>query len=64
MKKLIWFLLAVPGLAQEVATQAPQQTPLPITSQDQPPANAAGQSRDQSVIKPKPAGEVIKPKDY
>jgi hypothetical protein len=33
-------------------------------NQDKPPANAAGQSKDRSVLKPKPAGEAIKPKDY
>lgn len=48
---------------QQTATPpAPaQQTP---ANQDKPPANAAGQSRDRSVIKPKPAGMAIKPKDY
>lgn len=32
--------------------------------QNRPPANAAGQSRNRSVIKPKPGQLVIKPKDY
>jgi len=41
----------------------PPQTP-PPANQGQPPANGAGQSRDRSVIKPKPGGEAIKPQDY
>jgi membrane-associated phospholipid phosphatase len=32
--------------------------------QNRPPTNAAGQSRDRSVLKPKPGQEAIKPKDY
>jgi membrane-associated phospholipid phosphatase len=33
-------------------------------SQNKPPADAAGQSRDRSLLKPKPGAEAIKPKDY
>ena len=33
-------------------------------NQDKPPANAAGRSRDRSLLKPKPGSEAIKPKDY
>jgi hypothetical protein len=40
------------------------QTDSPPVTQDKPPANAAGESADKSVIKPAPGGEAIKPKDY
>jgi len=72
---LVVFFFIVSGVEgqelQELAgQQAPQQTAAPAAAnqtpvnQDKPPANAAGQSKDRSVLKPKPAGEAIKPKDY
>jgi len=41
-----------------------QDKPGAAADRDKPPENAQGQSRDRSVIQPKPAGEAIKPKDY
>jgi len=55
-------LLAFVWTAFSLAGQP--QTTLNGQSQAQPPANAAGESADRSVIKPKPGGEAIKPKDY
>jgi membrane-associated phospholipid phosphatase len=47
-------------------TQAEKQSQSATQDQNpnQPPANTQGQSRDRSVIRPKPGGEAIKPKDY
>src|SRR5215831_20226974 len=68
---LVAFLIVFGVEGQELTEQqAPQQTAAPAAAsqtpvnQDKPPANAAGQSKDRSVLKPKPAGEAIKPKDY
>lgn len=54
MKLLLSLLFLVPAFAQTD----------PATPPDKPPANAAGQSLDKSVIKPEPGTEAIKPKDY
>jgi len=62
VSNLLLFLLFVsPAFSQN--QQSPATAP-DAPAQDQPPANAAGQSRDRSVLKPKPGGEAIKPKDY
>lgn len=61
MKILLCIVFLSPVFAQ---TEAPPGTaPAPV-NQDKPPASATGQSRDRSVIKPKPGSEVIKAKDY
>lgn len=43
---------------------APPPDGIPQTDQSKPPANAAGQSSNRSVTKPKPGAQAIKPKDY
>lgn len=53
--------LTLLGPAYAQTTQTPPTAP---ANQDTPPANSAGRSRDRSVLKPKPGGEAIKPKDY
>lgn len=52
--------------ASEAADPGQDQTgnAISTTRQNRPPANAEGQSRDRSVLKPKPGQEAIKPKDY
>jgi len=55
MRFLLCVLFLLPAFAQ---TESPPVTP------DKPPANAAGESVDKSVIKPAPGSEAIKPKDY
>lgn len=57
MKFLLYLIVLSPALAQTVISPDPANTGTA-------PANAVGQSRDRSVIKPKPGGEAIKPKDY
>jgi membrane-associated phospholipid phosphatase len=65
MKFLLCVLFLSTGFAQTGTPPPAEPAPPPSNqAQDKPPANAAGQSRDRSVIKPKPAGEAIKPKDY
>lgn len=61
MKFVLYAIFLLPAFAQ-----TPGQTPPAAGQPDQsrPPANAAGQSRDRSVLKPKPGQEAIKPKDY
>jgi hypothetical protein len=54
MRFILYVLFLLPAFAQTEQT-APQ---------DKPPANAAGESVDKSVIKPTPGSEAIKPKDY
>ena len=54
MRFLLCILFLSPAFAQT-------DSPAP---QDKPPANAAGESVDKSVIKPVPGSEAIKPKDY
>lgn len=61
MKFLLTVVLILPAFAQTAPTANPGAAP---TDQDKPPANSVGQSRDRSVIKPTPAAEAIKPKDY
>jgi membrane-associated phospholipid phosphatase len=55
MKVLLFALFLMPAFAQ---TQTQPQQP------DRPPATPSGQSRDRSVLKPKPGAEILKPKDY
>lgn len=59
---------AEPAQAQGDQAQAPPAQTPPAQAQpapqDRPPANAKGQSRDRSTLKPKPGQEAIKPKDY
>ncbi len=55
MRLCICVLFLLPAFAQ---------TDTPAASQDKPPANAAGESVDKSVIKPAPGTAAIKPKDY
>ena len=64
-KLLLFVLFAAAAFSQDASPQSAQP---PAQNQPavqaKPPANAEGQSRDKSVIKPKPGGEVIKPQDY
>lgn len=60
MKFLLFLAVLLPALAQT----PPATGASGPTDQNRPPANAAGQSRDRSVLKPKPGQEAIKPKDY
>ena len=53
-KLLLCVCILLPAFAQDA----------PPPDQDRPPANSEGQSRDQSVTKPSPGQEAIKPKDY
>jgi membrane-associated phospholipid phosphatase len=53
MRFLVGVLFLLPAFAQTDPTP-----------QDRPPANAAGESVDKSVIKPTPGSEAIKAKDY
>lgn len=76
MKILVCGLMLLPAFAQQglpsapapsASTDASQAQPAnaaAAVNQNRPPANAIGQSRDRSVIKPKPGQEAIKPKDY
>lgn len=58
-------LLAAPASSDPADPgQAQPANPSAAAEQNRPPANAAGQSRDRSVLKPKPGQEAIKPKDY
>lgn len=59
-------MFLLPAFPQNEQPQSAGNTQNQNQNQDQgqPPANAAGQSRDRSVLKPKPGGEVIKPQDY
>jgi len=59
MKVLVCVLFLSPALAQ---TNPP--APAPQAQPAKPPANAKGQSRDRSVLKPKPGTEALQPKDY
>jgi len=61
MKILLCLISLLPVFAQ---TEPLAGTSPATVDQDKPPANEAGQSRDHSVIEPKPGGEIIKPKDY
>lgn len=61
MKILLCVMFLLPVFAQ--TETPPEAAPAPV-NQDKPPADAVGQSRDRSVIKPKPGGEAIKAKDY
>jgi hypothetical protein len=61
MNFLLSIALFLPAFTQ--AGPAPGAGPT-AADQDKPPANAAGQSRDRSVLEPKPAAEAIKPKDF
>src|SRR5215475_10450466 len=58
------FLLPAVAEAPAPLTAGWLAEPAGQTEQNRPPANAAGQSRNQSVLKPKPGQLVIKPKDY
>lgn len=58
-KLVLFVLFAAPAFSENETPQS-----LQAANQTQPPANDAGQSRDRSVIKPKPGGEAIKPQDY
>ena len=60
MKFLLFLAVLLPALAKT----PPATGASGPTDQKSPPANAAGQSRDRSVLKPKPGQEAIKPKDY
>src|SRR5580704_2685843 len=64
MKLLLCVIFLLPVLFAQ--TEEPQDSaPTSVSAiQDKPPANAAGQSVDKSVIKPQPGSEAIKPKDY
>lgn len=70
MKVLLCALFLLPAFAQTEAqtpvTQDQQTTPAAQaqTAAPQPPANVKGQSRDRSVLKPKPGTEILQPKDY
>jgi len=73
MKLLLCVLFLLPAFAQEQQSSTPPEQQPPATEaaspqQDQqairPPANAEGESRDRSVIKPKPGTEILQPKDY
>lgn len=76
MKMLVCGLIFLAPFAQPALTAAPASTgsadpgqaqpsnAVAPADQNRPPANAAGQSRDRSVLKPKPGQEAIKPKDY
>jgi membrane-associated phospholipid phosphatase len=61
VKLLTFFLFLLPALSKN--QQLTGTTP-DTSTQDQPPANAGGQSADKSVLKPIPGAEAIKPKDY
>lgn len=64
-KLCLFLLFSAPAFSQNQPPQSPQPaSQTPPADQTTPPANAAGQSRDRSVIKPKPGAEAIKPKDY
>ena len=58
MKFLLYAIFLSPAFAQTITPPASQP------DQARPPANTAGQSRDRSLLKPKPGQEAIKPKDY
>ncbi len=60
MRFLLCVLFLMPAFAQTDPAPATSST----ANQDKPPANAAGESADKSVIKPAPGTEAIKPKDY
>lgn len=72
MKVLLCVLFLMPAFAQAAAQtpdpQTPavqdQNTPAPQPDQAKPPATPFGASASRSVIKPKPGGEILKPKDY
>jgi membrane-associated phospholipid phosphatase len=61
MKILLCVMFLLPAFAQDETP--PGAEPAPV-DRDHPPANAVGQSRDRSVLQPKPGSEAIKPKDY
>ena len=61
MKLVLCVMFLLPAFPQ---TGTPPQATAAPADQDKPPANAAGQSRDRSVLAPKPGAEAIKPKDY
>jgi membrane-associated phospholipid phosphatase len=61
MKFLLYGMFLLPLFAQTSPLASPVATQ---GEQDKPPADAAGQSIDHSVLKPKPGQEAIKPKDY
>jgi membrane-associated phospholipid phosphatase len=61
MKFLLCVAFLLPAFSQ---TDPAQGAGLAQVDQDKPPADAAGQSRDRSVLKPKPGQEAIKPQDY
>jgi hypothetical protein len=61
MRFLLYGMFLLPLFAQ---TTPPADNAATQQDQDRPPANAAGQSVNPSVLKPKPGQEAIKPKDY
>jgi membrane-associated phospholipid phosphatase len=61
MKLLLCVIFLLPAYSQTNPAPGDQATQ---TEPSKPPANAEGQSRDRSVLKPKPGQEAIKPQDY
>ncbi len=69
MRLLGFVLLGLTFAYGQTGTDEPPQNQTPpaapaATNPNRPPANAKGQSRNRSVLKPKPGQMAIKPKDY